>query len=129
MSKVIYNRELMKVFRDESHSEINAIRRSLSLLGKEPGEDKKSYLIKELFRYAHTLKGSSGTIGFSKLAEIAKVLEEIFKAARDGKLEINASIISLLDEGASVCEVLLEKKKVLNYKDLMKRLSGLINQK
>ncbi len=128
-NRINCNKELMKVFKDESQSEIGAMRKGLHLLEKELNEEKKHHLIKELFRYAHTLRSSSGTVGFTSLAELARALGEVFKAARGGKLEIKASIISLLNEGVSACEVLLEKKKVLDYKDLVKRLGKLINQK
>ncbi len=131
MRSTKYNPELVKVFKGEAQDLINKMKENLSFSKNEirdTNHDSRVTIhyspstIHELFRCAHTLRGSAGCVGFDKLGEIASVLTEIFRAAKDGGLKLDVDIISLLSEGIESCQKLLEKKEVINYNEFLERL-------
>src|SRR5579862_3245700 len=46
-----------------------------------------------LFRAAHSIKGASGTFGFSEMAALTHVLESVLGRARDGAIAISKEFI------------------------------------
>lgn len=53
-------------------------------------------ILNQLFRLAHNLKGSSGGVGFSELADFTHKLESLLLALKEKKLSITKAIIDLL---------------------------------
>ena len=53
-------------------------------------------LVARIFRAIHTLKGTSGAIGLKKIEAVNHAGENILSRMRDGKLSVNAEIISAL---------------------------------
>jgi two-component system chemotaxis sensor kinase CheA len=53
-------------------------------------------ILAELFRAAHTLKGSSATAGFSHIAGVTHHLESVLAMARDGECRLDANSADLL---------------------------------
>ena len=51
--------------------------------------------VQEIFRSMHTIKGAAGIYGYNRTVEIAHSFENLFALIRDGKLSIEAKIISL----------------------------------
>jgi two-component system chemotaxis sensor kinase CheA len=123
MSNIIDDKELMKAFYEEALNMLKEMRKDISILKKEPNPA----ILDRLFRYAHTIKSNSGSVGFDDLKEIAQALEKIFKEAGDEKTKIDVLFISLVSESVNACEKLLNKEKVTGHKDLLKRLSGLFH--
>lgn len=50
-------------------------------------------LLNELMRSSHTIKGSSASMGYTKLAFLTHVMEDVFDGARNDRLALGASII------------------------------------
>ena len=73
-----------RLFIDESLEQIGRIEDGL--LELERGE-KDSSLVNQVFRAAHTLKGSAATIGHRRMAELTHAMEDIFGALRSERLE------------------------------------------
>lgn len=121
MSEMSDNQELMDVFYQEAQDLIEKMKTDLASLSKE----KKPENLNRLYRCAHTLKGSAGVVDFDKLQSVAQALAKIFKVAKDGKLEIDADIISLLSDSVEVCQKLLNEEEVTNYKELLKQLNNI----
>lgn len=74
---------------------------ALEKLYKLKDDDKKnqiSELLNELMRSSHTMKSSSAAMGYSKLAYLMHVLEDIFDFARYGKLDFDKKIFDFLYE-------------------------------
>lgn len=65
--------------------------RCLTELEERP-EDRE--LLAEIFRTVHTIKGTTGFLGFSRLESLAHAGENLLGLLRDGKLLANAGIIS-----------------------------------
>jgi two-component system chemotaxis sensor kinase CheA len=112
------DQELMDVFFKEAHDLIDEMRRELTSLNKETNTAN----LANLFRCAHTLKGSSGSVGFEKVHEISLLLQDIFKSAKDGKLGISADSIPLLFQGVEACHKLLNGEEVEGIEELLKKL-------
>jgi two-component system chemotaxis sensor kinase CheA len=115
------DKELMDVFLEEAYRLIHEMRRELSSLSVKLNPAN----LANLFRYAHTLKGSSDSVGFSRLSEIAILLQEIFRAAKDAKLKIDADIIPLLSQGVEACQALLNGEETEEFDELLEQLEQL----
>jgi two-component system, chemotaxis family, sensor kinase CheA len=71
-----------RLFTDESMEQIERIEQGL--LELEHGLD--TAVVNEVFRAAHTLKGSAATIGHRRMTELTHAMEDLFGAFRDGTL-------------------------------------------
>lgn len=77
----------------ESHENLDRLERDLVELEKNPREKET---LASIFRTIHTLKGSSGFLGFEKLEAIAHSGENLLSKMRDGLLVINPDIAGAL---------------------------------
>ncbi len=71
-----------RLFTDESLEQIGQIEQGLL----ELEQDLDPRVVNEVFRAAHTLKGSAATIGHRRLAELTHAMEDLFGAFRSGML-------------------------------------------
>ena len=71
-----------RLFTDESLEQIERIEHGLLELEQGPDAD----VVNEVFRAAHTLKGSAATIGHRRMAELTHAMEDLFGAFRSGGL-------------------------------------------
>lgn len=55
-------------------------------------------LINEIFRVAHTIKGMSGTMGFTNVANLTHEMENVLQGIRSEDISINENIIDLIFE-------------------------------
>ena len=63
-------------------------------------EDPDAEQLNAIFRAAHSIKGSAGTFGFTDLAEVTHVLENLLDRIRKGELALRADMIdAFLDAG------------------------------
>ena len=96
--------EIIKEFLVESNDNLDQLDRDLVELEKDP---QSSELLGRIFRAIHTVKGTSGVLGFSKLESVAHVGENLLSRMRDGKLRLNAEITTgLLQMVDAIREVL-----------------------
>jgi len=85
--------EVTQEFLIESNELLDQLDRDLVDLEKDTGSKE---LLARIFRAIHTIKGTSGTLGFPKLESVAHVGENVLSRMRDGKLVLNAEITSAL---------------------------------
>jgi two-component system chemotaxis sensor kinase CheA len=71
-----------RLFTDESLEQIERVEQGLLVLE----HDLDAAVINEVFRAAHTLKGSAATIGHRRMAELTHAMEDLFGAFRSGTL-------------------------------------------
>ncbi len=81
--------DVVKEFLVESYENLDALDRALVELEQAP-DDKEN--LASIFRTIHTIKGTCGFLGFSKLESISHVGESLLSRMRDGKLRLNAEI-------------------------------------
>lgn len=86
------NDQYRTLFIEEAKEHIDTITKSMLILEKEPENQE---VINMLFRSAHTLKGSSGMMGFKDFQELTHAMEDIFDDMRKGN-KPSSDLISLL---------------------------------
>ncbi|MGE0814071.1 MAG: chemotaxis protein CheW [Vicinamibacterales bacterium] len=85
--------DVVKEFLVESHENLDALDRLLVELEQQP-DDREN--LASIFRTIHTIKGTCGFLGFSKLEAISHVGENLLSRMRDGKLQLTAEIATAL---------------------------------
>ncbi len=93
-----------EVFIEEAREHIDTLTKSLLILEKDP---KNIEIVNMLFRSAHTLKGSSGMMGYKDIQELTHAMEDIFDDMQKGKMP-SSNLISVLLECADALSLRLE---------------------
>jgi two-component system chemotaxis sensor kinase CheA len=97
--------EIFALFRAEGREHVGRI--TELLLALESGDVDDAGL-EELFRAAHSLKGSASTLGVEGVAEIAHAMEDVFGAVRRGEFDYderaNTEILTALDAISTLIE-------------------------
>jgi two-component system chemotaxis sensor kinase CheA len=65
-------------------------------------------LLNEIFRGAHTIKGTSGFLGLDKVSELTHKMEDVLNKLRKGGLKTNPVIMDALLEAIDTLKLLLE---------------------
>ncbi|MCW4035311.1 MAG: chemotaxis protein CheA [Candidatus Bathyarchaeota archaeon] len=81
-------------FIDEAREHIETLTQSLLTLEKDPTN---TDALNDIFRSAHTLKGSSGMMGYKDLQDLAHAMEDIFDGLRKGG-QVSSDLIDVLLE-------------------------------
>lgn len=88
--------ELLQIFMEEAREQIETLDQGLVRLEREPTN---SELIQGIFRAAHTLKGSSGAMGFRQMADLTHAMEDVLERVRSNTLMVNGDITDALLQG------------------------------
>ncbi|MDG6223423.1 MAG: chemotaxis protein CheA [Candidatus Bathyarchaeota archaeon] len=96
--------EYREAFVEEALEHIDTVTQALLILEKDP---KNSDSLNNIFRSAHTLKGSSGMMGFKDLQDLAHAMEDIFDGLRKGG-EVSSDMIDVLLECIDALTIRLE---------------------
>jgi chemotaxis protein histidine kinase CheA len=83
--------DIVREFLVESNENLDQLDRDLITLEKDP---KASEVLASIFRTIHTIKGTSGFLGFPRLEAVTHVGENLLSQLRDGRLVLNAEITS-----------------------------------
>ena len=83
-----------ELFIEEAREHVGALTKSLLALEKE---HQNMEVVNMLFRSAHTLKGSSGLMGYNDLQELTHAMEDIFDDMRKGEKPSSDLISALLE--------------------------------
>lgn len=84
---------ITEVFLNEAKEILNNLELDIVTLEERSEDDE---IINQIFRYFHTLKGSSGIAGFTKIYEFTHNLENLFDKVRSGEKSVTKEIIDLL---------------------------------
>ncbi len=87
--------QYLELFIEESNEHLQSMNQVL--LDLENDMSNIEY-INEIFRVAHTIKGMSGTMGYSKLADLTHEMENVLHKVRNNELVIDQTIIDILFE-------------------------------
>ena len=95
-------------FFDEAQEHLESIEEMAMALdsGREDPE-----LLNSIFRAAHSIKGGSGTFGFTQLAEATHEMETLFDALRKGRGRADASTVRLLLDACDAFKAHLARLK------------------
>jgi two-component system, chemotaxis family, sensor kinase CheA len=121
--------EDIKVFLDEAEEQLQAMEAGILKLEKE-GDNPEH--LQEIFRAAHTLKGSSATLGHKKMAEVTHSMENVLDKLRKGKLALTTvvgdTLLACLDVlQAFKEEIATGEESGVGTAEIMERLSLIDN--
>jgi two-component system chemotaxis sensor kinase CheA len=85
--------DIIREFLVESNELLDQLDSSLVELEKEP---ESAPLLAAIFRAVHTIKGTGGVLGFTRVEAVAHNGESLLSRMRDGKLKLNPRITSAL---------------------------------
>jgi two-component system, chemotaxis family, sensor kinase CheA len=85
--------ELTREFLIESQEGLDRMERCLTELETRPGD---TGVLADIFRSVHTIKGTTGFLGFTRLEKLAHAGENLLALLRDGKLVADEDVITCL---------------------------------
>jgi two-component system, chemotaxis family, sensor kinase CheA len=123
--------DLIKEFLVESNENLDRLDSELVKLETDPSSQE---LLSSIFRTIHTIKGSCGFMGFSKLEKVAHVGESLLSRLRDGKLsltpEFTTGLLAMVDAIRTMLGEIqtTEQDGTQTYSELIETLNKLQNQ-
>jgi two-component system chemotaxis sensor kinase CheA len=93
------------VFFEESFEGLDVMENAL--LDIQP-EDPDAELINSIFRAAHSIKGGSGTFGFTQVSEFTHILETLLDKIREGEEKLEPESIDLFLQSVDCLRAMLE---------------------
>ncbi|HZC67670.1 MAG TPA: hybrid sensor histidine kinase/response regulator [Nitrospirales bacterium] len=96
--------EVLEYFVPEAQEYLEAISSCLLRIEQDPTNKDT---IQQLFRAAHTLKGSAYTIGFQAIGDMTHHIEDIMGAIREGKMPATAELTDLFFRAVDEIRLLL----------------------
>ncbi len=98
--------EVLSYFAPEAQEYIETIEALVLRLEKEP-QDRDT--IHQLFRTAHTLKGSAYTVGFQAIGDLTHHVEDFMGAVRDGRVQVMPGHTDIILRAVDVVRVLMRR--------------------
>ncbi|ACX51413.1 CheA signal transduction histidine kinase [Ammonifex degensii KC4] len=102
----MFDQETLGVFLDELEEKIQAISDNLLVLEREGGQPEA---LQEIFRAAHTIKGSSAIMGFEDMSNLTHEMENLLDLLRRGELEVTPEVVDTLFEALDVLKALRDR--------------------
>ncbi|KKM12375.1 chemotaxis protein CheA [Clostridiales bacterium PH28_bin88] len=85
--------QYLGVFLDETEEQLQEMDQAILLLEQDRNN---TGLLNKIFRAAHTIKGSSASMGFDEIATLTHDMENVLDKLRHQELEVSREIIDLL---------------------------------
>jgi two-component system chemotaxis sensor kinase CheA len=96
--------EIIGEFIIESVELVDAAIRDIVRLEEEPS----SQTVNSVFRAVHTIKGTSGFLGFTALSGLAHKAEDVLSKVRKGEIGLSPDVINLILKSLDVMKLLVE---------------------
>lgn len=98
--------EVLSYFVPEAQEYVETLETHLLRLEKEP-ENQET--IHQLFRTAHTLKGSAYTVGFQAIGDLVHHIEDFMGAVRDGRTRVMPGVVDLVLKAVDLVRTLMRR--------------------
>ena len=121
--------QYMQIFIEESQENLQGLNDSLLKLEKNPDDLE---ILNEIFRIAHTLKGMSGTMGYTKMQNLTHNIENVLSEIRTGKIKVTTNLIDILFSSLDALENYVDEitrtgvEGHEEYKHLIVSLNGIL---
>ncbi|MDR3587752.1 MAG: chemotaxis protein CheA [Desulfosporosinus sp.] len=120
--------EFLEFYLLDSQEQIDRLGAGLLQLEKEGGN---IGLINDLFRSAHSLKGASGTMGFTPIVAMTHAAEDLLDNLRQGKMDVSLEMIDVLlavtdRVKAMLTQVELRQEITVGFEDLVSSMRGVL---
>ena len=120
--------QYMEMFLEESREHLQSLNDGLLGLENDP-EDLS--ILNEIFRNAHTIKGMSATMGYTKIAELTHDMENVLDLLRKEQLKVTEDIIDKIFKCIDNLEQMIESvgsgggEDVVDVSDLVAALNAI----
>ncbi|GAB4335132.1 MAG: hypothetical protein Kow0089_04710 [Desulfobulbaceae bacterium] len=98
-------KQMLKDFLEEALELLDQLNLILIQLEDDPENEET---VQQVFRIAHTIKGSAGFAGLEEMSAIGRKLEEIFGAVRKGTIKVTPPFMDLMFEALDTLSSLRE---------------------
>lgn len=96
---------IIEFFLVEAGEHIQSLNKGLLSLEKDPSD---GAMIDELFRAAHTLKGSAAMMGFQGISDVAHTAEDMLAQFRSGSLPIRKDTLNFLFDSVDAAKLMVD---------------------
>src|SRR3989337_4594058 len=100
--------ELIRDFIVETDEVLEGLDKCFVKLEEVPGD---LGLINEIFRAVHSIKGSAGFLGFTRLVEVAHQSENVLNKLRQQEIQATSETIDIILESVDVLKALMSEIK------------------
>ena len=120
--------QYMEMFLDESREHLQSLNDGLLSLENDP-EDLS--VLNEIFRNAHTLKGMSATMGYTKTAELTHDMENLLDMLRKEQLKVSSEIIDVIFKCVDSLQEMVENigngesEDLVDVSDLVRKVNAI----
>lgn len=98
--------DMVDPFLEECHDRLESLSARLIELEARPGDSEG---IRAIFRDLHTLKGSAGFVGLTKMARLAHAAEDLVGHLRDGKRTADRPVVDALLASLDVLQAIVQR--------------------
>src|SRR5438034_8039152 len=100
-------RQLLALFAVEAEEHLQVINQNLLALEQQPEPKRVQSLLAEIFRAAHTLKGSARSVNLDSVGSLAHRLETLFGQSQKGERRLAPGTFDLIYEALDAIGVLV----------------------
>lgn len=97
--------QFLGVFLDEATEQLELLEKDILALETGASPD----LLQEIFRAAHTLKGSSRAMGYASMGELTHAMEDVFDKLRKDEIGVSTVIVDALFDSLDLLKRMLEE--------------------
>jgi chemotaxis protein histidine kinase CheA/CheY-like chemotaxis protein len=97
---------LIEFFIAEAEDHLNLLEKGVLNLEKNPGDPSG---IDDMFRAAHTLKGSAALVKLGEISKIAHLIEDVFEEIQHGKRKVTSGLATWMLKGIDTIKWLIKK--------------------
>jgi two-component system chemotaxis sensor kinase CheA len=125
MSKFMAD-ELLTEFLEETNESLTSLDQQFIELEKNPHNDE---IVASIFRVMHTIKGTSGFLGFERLQKVAHAAENVMDKVRGKSIPVSSDMVSLILEAVDAVKEIVSgieetsAEPSLDFSELAKRLN------
>ncbi len=99
--------QLINSFKAEQKEHVQAINRGLLQLEKNPAAPNHAELLNEIFREAHSLKGTARAVGITTIESLGHALEDLLLNAKEGRLVFSAELFDLMYQALDAVDLVM----------------------
>lgn len=122
--------QYLEIFIEETREHLQSLNQCLLGMEKNPEDNS---MLNEIFRVAHTLKGMSGTMGFTRMSRLTHDMEDVLQALRNNEIKVSTKLVDTLfqclDALESYTTMIVEtgSEGIEENESIIKSLSDIIN--
>jgi len=122
--------DLLSIFKEEVSEYITGLNEGLFKLELSEGKE-RSDLLTEMNRMAHSMKGAARAVGFERIENVSRLMEEIFHKALHESLHLTPGMGDTLYDGIDLIERRLnaDETAAAIVEEILKNLNAIVSGK